>query len=161
MRLDELTIGKVGTGGVSTIDKTAPWIKHNMDVAGKRTMAVNAAKSVKDKFDIIYNIAKESKTTLINLGSFGKNSIQSYDPATGDLILKSSTSGKVKLYSTNINSYEYVGREKSIGASTKKYIFNEINPPKEISSEPNPKLKNRVYVPKKKNNNDVFSAWGE
>ena len=160
MRLDELTYGRVGPS-ISTIDKTSPWIKKNMDIAADRTRSVNAAESVKDKFEAIYAIARESNTTRVQLGNFGKNSVQSYDPSTGDLVLRSSTGSVIKLYSTNINSYEYVGRERSAGSATKKYIFKEINPPEEISSGPNPNKNYRGSVPKNKTSNDVFSAWGE
>lgn len=156
MKLSELTIGRTGPS-VSTIDRTAPFIKAGMKIAADRTKSMNSATSVKDKFEVAYDISKQSAVSSVILGKFSSGKIKSYDPASGDIIFAGGFNHG-KLYSANINSYEYVGREKSISSNTMKYIFKEIVPPVEISADTP-----QMHKKKKKavSNNDIFSAWGE
>jgi hypothetical protein len=157
MRLDELTVGRVAPN-VSTIDKTSPWIRKHMDIAADRTKEINSAKSVREKFEIIYALSKKTAAIKLKLGNFSGNSIQSYDPSTGDIIFKSKvTHAGADLYITNIDSFEYEGRERSATNTAKTYKFKETVPAKHVGVMPGktPSIKS-----KGQSNNDVFSAWG-
>jgi len=108
---------------VTTVDKSAPWVKDAMNKARKRTQDFKALGTDKEKFDFIYKAQNTTTRIRIDSQSHFPYYIQSYDPTTGDitLLLKNPKPGKI--VTGNTNNFTYQGRQVAPSSNRKTYIF--------------------------------------
>jgi hypothetical protein len=150
MRLKEILEAKIGTQtslhrmsapSVSTIDPSAPWTKKQRAVAYKRAKDFNELTTAKEKFEYIKKVSEKNPSNALRIlppNVLGNPlHIQTYDPATGNIVLLQHTSGETVLFQGNVNQFEYKGRVRAPTGSKKYYEFIPTNI-KEISRELKP-----------------------
>ena len=154
--IQELNVGKVGAN-VSTIDRSAPWTKKQSAVAYNRAKTFNQAGSGAEKFDFLYketNGFTTKKQIGVKIQVKGiPLSIDSYDSATGELIVRNQNPGKIiTKYKTNIKDYEFVGREKSVASGTIVYKFQSDVSPTDKEQVEKPGFKSQAGVDRRPRN---------
>jgi hypothetical protein len=123
--ISEMQVGRVYSGGPSTIDRTSPWIKQAMDQAGKLTQAINKIEDPGEKYKYITGLKSPSSKTQVmaNVGDKQRlMTVKSYDPATGEIVMATSGSSLTS-YKANVSDLEYIGRERSVSSNKKYYKF--------------------------------------
>lgn len=116
---------------VSTIDRSAPWVKAAIGRAQQRKRRFEELTTGKEKFDFLYNLKTGKSNNRIMILGRGRQNLQikSYDPATGDIVMTLSTGQEVNTYSGNTNNFKFVRSEKSgTTGSARNYIFNPGQP---------------------------------
>jgi hypothetical protein len=143
---------------VSTVDRTAPWVKAAIGKARKKSQDFNALPTDKEKFDFIYKL--QSTSTLIRILSPGRNPyhIQSYDPATGDISLLLKTPKGNEIVTGNTNNFTYQGRQVTPSTGGKTYIF-QPGKVTSVSTEPRQAVPGRPVGPVKKKYNFPTMPW--
>jgi hypothetical protein len=131
--ISEMQQGHVYYGGPSTIDRSSPWVKKNMQTAADRTMHFKSLDNVKDQFEYIYKLKSASSKPQVytkdNSGKLHPLVIKGYD--NGIVLLSNSTNGLVT-YRTDVNTLNFLGREKSITSPGTKYKFLATTISKEV-----------------------------
>ena len=123
--ISEMQMGSVYTGGPSTIDRTAPWVKQAMDQAGRLTQDINSIENPGEKYKYINKLNSPSSKTRVmaNVGDKQRvMTVKSYDPETGELVMAVSPSSLTS-YKANATDLEYMGRERSVSSNKKYYKF--------------------------------------
>lgn len=121
------SVRKMTAPNVTTRDLSAPWVKAQMVKAGKFRKKFEEAKTPKEKFDLVYKKVASNPTAVGNIlritrGSI-KFSIDSYDPATGEIKLIHSIATKKTRYLGNVNDFSYAGAQRSSGVAPRVYYF--------------------------------------
>jgi hypothetical protein len=124
--LSEMQRGQIYKGGVS-YDKSAPWIKNQMDVAAERTKTIDQLEDPAAKFKFIADLGSNAvrNKVFVKLDDGDKlvpMTIKSYDPDTGNIFLGLS-GNSLKTYRTNVSTLDFIGRERSPSTSVKTYKF--------------------------------------
>ena len=117
--------GRIFTGGPSTIDRSAPWVKQAMDQAGRLTQDINSIETPGEKYKYINKLNSPSSKTRVmaNVGDKQRvMAVKSYDPATGELVIATGPNSLTS-YKANAADLEYIGRERSISTNKKYYKF--------------------------------------
>ena len=165
--LNELTYGKVG-GNVSTIDRSAPWVKAGMKKAAERTKTFRSLSTVAEKFEFLYKetdgFTKNKNIRPVFFVKGKRLPFQSFDASTGELILKDQFSNSRKeliTYKFNINDFEFDKREKSL-SNIAHYIFkSDVDGEEQTNDNPNFRVANplgqRVGSGKIKKPSDEFN----
>lgn len=134
---------------VSTLDRSAPWVKSAMKKARDFTQSIDAAGTVKEKFDILYNLkGKTNNNIRIGGGSQGSTyQIVSYDQATGNIELVLKLHSTDEFYSGNVNNFKYLGRERTV-SGPKYYIFSpsQLTQKDSVSKERKTTQKTKQWV---------------
>ena len=143
---------------VTTVDRTAPWVKAAIGKARKKTQDFNALATVKEKFDFIYKL--QSTSTQIRIPSQGRNPyhIQSYDPATGAISLLLKTPQGNEIVAGNANDFTYQGRQVTPSTGGKTYIF-QPGKVTAVSTEPRQAVRGRPAGPAKKKYDFPKMPW--
>ena len=143
---------------ISTVDKSAPWVKAAIGQSYKRTTDFNKLKTAKEKFDFLYNLTAGKTTNKIRIEgpSARVYYIQSYDPKTGNITLSIKTRESNNTVSGNVNNFTYKGRMGTATGSAKTYTFipGELTI---VGSEP--KQLGRPAGPAKKKYNFPRMPW--
>ena len=132
--LSELTVGSYMKGG------TAPSRSHiqnkNAKIAYDIVKSINNAGTAKEKIEIITNLSvgKTSNKIVVVGPNDKKYAFQSYDSNTGKLTVSMSTT----LYTVDVDSLEFLGKERSPSTTIKKWVFKTNN--LEIQGKMEPKL---------------------
>jgi hypothetical protein len=141
--LNELTYGKVSPN-VSTIDRSAPWVKKGIEKAAERTKTFRRLNTVAEKLEFLYK-ETDGFTKSLNIRPVfivkGKRlPFQSFDASTGELILKNQFSNSQReliTYKFNINDFEFDRREKST-SNVSYYIFkSDVDGEEQKNDNPN------------------------
>ena len=138
---------------VTTVDLSAPWVKKQAQKAADVTIALKDAKTSKEVLDIVTSgPVKNYSISFMTIemqrwGSPGTHvhKLQSYDPETGEIIIRPTEQGSPKVvttYKMNIDDFTYVGRERT----GNKYRYDyELNGPATNKIEtPDPKFADRM-----------------
>ena len=149
---------RVTAPSISTVDRSAPWVKAAIGKARKKTQDFNALATAKEKFDFIYKL-KNTSTKLRILGQ-GHNPyhIQSYDPATGNISLLLKTSQGDKIVTGNTNDFTYQGRHSTSTSGGKTYTFvpGKVTA---VSTGPQQAVRGRPIGPAKKKYDFPKMPW--
>lgn len=136
--LSELTVGKYATGGTTpTKDPFATSaFRKNSKIAYDIVKSVNNAPTSKDKIEILANLdAGKTTNKIVIVGPKDKRyAFQSYDKAAGTLTVSLATT----LYTVDVNSLEFLGKERIMSNTSKKWLFKTDNLEVQGKMEPNP-----------------------
>jgi hypothetical protein len=126
--LTEMRRGKVGAN-VTTVDMSAPWVQRNAKKTADRTKGFDQLPTTKEKLDFLSKetngFTKLQDTIRVKVFMDKRSNmdpvldnwmyVKSYDPATGDIVLRGAFQGKnIKLFKTNASQLEFVKRDRSI-----------------------------------------------
>jgi hypothetical protein len=121
--ISELTVGKYATGGtVPTKDPISrAAFRKNSKIAYDIVKSVNDAPTSKDKIEILSNLtAGKTTNKIVIVGPNDKRyAFQSYNKEDGKLTVSLSTT----LYTVDVDSLEFLGKERIMSGTTKKWLF--------------------------------------
>ena len=136
--LSELTVGKYATGGTTpSKDPVATSaFRKNSKIAYDIVKSVSNAPTSKDKIEILANLdAGRTANKIVVIGPSDKRyAFQSYDSSTGKLTVSISNT----LYTVDVDSLEFLGKERIMSGSLKKWLFKTDNLEVQGKMEPNP-----------------------
>ena len=132
--LPELTVGSYMKGGTSPSRSSIQ--NKNAKIAYDIVKSINNADTAKEKIEIITNLSvgKTSNKIVVVGPNDKKYAFQSYDSSTGKLTVSMSTT----LYTVDVDSLEFLGKERSPSTTIKKWLFKTNN--LEIQGKMEPKL---------------------
>jgi len=111
---------------VSTLDRSAPWVRAALGRSQARKRRFEDLPTDKEKFDFLYNLKQGKTTNQIVIPGTGKNNyqIQSYDPATGDIVVTFHAGSARNTYRGNTKDFVFRGSQKPGAGSARNYIFS-------------------------------------
>jgi hypothetical protein len=124
--ISELTVGRYASGGVVP-SKPGAAVRKNSKIAYDIVKSVNAAATSKEKIEILSNLtAGNTANKIVIVGPDGERyTFRSYDKDSEKLTVSLSTSPKI--YTTDVNSLEFLGKERSVSTTLKKWLFKTDN----------------------------------
>lgn len=147
--ITEASIGKYASGGI--VPSSTPITRKNAKLAYDVVKSINQAPTAKDKIEVITSLKAGGSTNKISIiNQHGEPyGFREYNKSTGDIEL---VNRQGKAFRTNVDSLEFVGKERSVSTSIKKWVFKTDNiqisdtePQKSIQE---PKKKGRPSKPK-------------
>lgn len=146
--ITEASIGKYASGGI--VPSSTPITRKNAKLAYNVVKAIAQAPTAKDKIDVITGLKAGGSNNRISV--IDQNGVpygfRDYDKSTGNIEL---VNRQGKPYKTSVDSLEFVGKERSISSSVKKWVFktDSIQPSDVESPQPaqEPKKKGRPAKP--------------
>jgi hypothetical protein len=125
--ISELTVGRYASGGVvPTKDpRSLGSIRKKSKLAYDIVKSVNNAPTSRDKIDILANLdAGKTSNSIVIVGPGDKRyAFQSYDKEAGTLTVSLSTT----LYTVDVDSLEFLGKERTMSSTKKKWLFKTDN----------------------------------
>jgi hypothetical protein len=118
--ITEMRIGKYASGGI--IPSSSPITRKNSKIAYDTVKAINDAPTAKDKIDIITNleVGRTTNQILVTDQKGNKYGFKEYNKQSGDIEL---IDRRGNPYRTNVDYLEFVGKERSMSTSIKKWVF--------------------------------------
>jgi hypothetical protein len=134
--LVEMQMGRYASGG--TTPTGGPIAKKNAAIAYNVVKSIGNAPTAREKIDIITSLKAGTTTNKIVINDqHGKHySFKGYDKSTGDISLANMQGIPCK---TNVEDLEFVGKERSISSTIKKWIFTSNKIVSLDSDTPDPK----------------------
>ena len=118
--ITEMQIGKYTSGGITP--SSTPITRKNSKIAYDTVKAIANAPTAKDKIDIITNlkVGRTSNKISVTDQNGNKYGFREYNEQSGDIEL---VDRQGKPYKTNVDYLEFVGKERSMSTSIKKWVF--------------------------------------
>jgi hypothetical protein len=147
--ITEMQIGRYASGGtVPTKDPLSrSSIKKNSKLAYDIVKSVNNAPTSRDKIEILSSLtAGKTTNKIVIIGPNDKRyAFQSYDKGSGKLTVSLSTT----LFNVDVDSLEFLGKERIISNTTKKWLFktDHLEPIGKMDTKPSDTKKGRPLKP--------------